>query len=121
MDKNPEKKRSQLKALAKQKAMLPKIDVDAWLANKPRKFAEIMRGLIAAARWEYTQEWAEKVAAFNPDVRQMYVHTLQTQVPKRAAELLPLIDLNQFSALAKMQCIPVPNKTPNQTENQPQR
>ncbi len=115
MDKKEDRKRHQLKALAKEWANRPQIDIDAWLANKPRQFAQIMRGLIAAARWEYTQEWAEKVAAFNPDVRQMYVHTLQTQVPKRAAELLPLIDLNRFIALSKMQCIPVPKL------NQPKR
>ena len=96
MDKNSSARAQQLKALASQWASRPAVDIDHWLANKPARFGDIMRNLIAAEQARQNSAWAEKCAAFNPHVLASYCRKLTMADPARAAVLLPLIEHHRF-------------------------
>ena len=117
MDPKPNTRQQQLQKLADRVAGYPAIDRRAWLANKPQAFADIMRGMIASAQRRQADEWAQKVAAFEPHVLELYLHALTNHAPKRAAELLPLIDLYRFAAAVTLQPIPTPKNQPTNTGN----
>ena len=115
MDKKPTARQQQLEKLAERIAGYPAIDRRAWLANKPAKFADIMRGLIDKAQRRQADEWAKKVADFEPHVRALYLHALTAHAPKRARQLLPLVDLYRFAAAVTLQPIPTPQNQPTNT------
>ncbi len=115
MDKKPTARQQQLEKLAERIAGYPAIDRRAWLANKPAQFADIMRGLIDKAQRRHADEWARKVAAFEPHVRALYLHALTAHAPKRARQLLPLVDLYRFAAAVTLQ--PIPTAKTNQPTN----
>ena len=115
MDTKPKARQQQLEKLAEIVAGYPELDRRAWLANKPERFADIMRRMIAKAQRRQADEWAKKVAAFEPHVLALYRHALTNHAPKRAAELLPLIDLYRFAAAVTLQPIPTPKNQPTNT------
>ena len=115
MDKKPTARQQQLEKLAERIAGYPAIDRRAWLANKPAQFADIMRGLIDKAQRRQADEWAKKVADFEPHVRALYLHALTAHAPKRARQLLPLVDLYRFAAAVTLQPIPTPQNQPTNT------
>lgn len=117
MDKKPTARQQQLEKLADRVAGYPELDRLAWMANKPEQFAAIMRPLIAKAQRRQAEEWARKVAAFEPHVLALYLHALTNNAPKRAAELLPLVDLYRFAAAVTLQPIPTPQNQPTNTGN----
>lgn len=112
MDPKPNTRQQQLQKMAERIAGYPELDRLAWLANKKEQFAAIMRPLIAKAQRRQADEWARKVAAFEPNVREMYVRVLTRDEPKRAAKLRPLIDLYRFAAAGTLQPIPTPQNQP---------
>jgi len=117
LDPKPNTRQQQLQKLAERIAGYRSIDRRAWLANKPAQFADIMRPLIASAQRRQADEWARKVAAFEPHVLALYLHALTNNAPKRAAELLPLVDLYRFAAAVTLQPIPTPQNQPTNTGN----
>lgn len=112
LDPKSETRQQQLQQLAERIAGYTAIDRRAWLANKPEQFADIMRRLIAKAQRRQADEWARKVAAFEPHVRGMYCRVLARDEPARARQLLPLIDLYRFAADVTLQ--PIPTAKTNQ-------
>jgi len=112
LDQKPTARQQQLQKLAERIARYPAIDRGAWLANKPAQFADIMRGLIAKAQRRQADEWAKKVAAFEPHVRALYCRVLARDEPARARQLLHLIDLYRFAAAITLQ--PIPTAKTNQ-------
>lgn len=112
MDPKPTARQQQLEKLAERIAGYPELDRLAWLANKPEQFAAIMRPMIASAQRRQAEEWARKVADFEPHVRGMYCRVLAREEPERARQLLPLIDLYRFAAAVTLQ--PIPTAKTNQ-------